>query len=220
VHHQRPLRSARVGRRAALILAAGLLCLIGAAGPAAADNTLLTSSPGMGKSVSKAPTELTMTFDDTLVLKDATVWVRGPNGDATSGRPLVDDHDIVQPLLRGLPEGIYRVSWRISGVFFSDSGGFSFEVRDPLSASDATTTAITPSPTAEESPSDRTAGAGQTTTSAPIAGPGSAGDRTSARSAAYRSSALPSPTVLWIGAVTLAAIIAMVGWLFLRDPGE
>jgi methionine-rich copper-binding protein CopC len=205
-----------------VILAAGLLCLIGAAGPAAADNTLLSSSPEMGQSVGKAPTELTLTFDDTLVLKDATVWVRGPKGDATSGRPLVDDHDIVQPLIRGLPEGIYRVSWRISGVFFSDSGGFSFQVRDPQSASEATSTATTTaSPTGEESLP--TTGAGQTTASAspaPIPGPGSAADRTAVRSAAYRSSALPSPTVLWIGAVTLAAIIAMVGWLFLRDPGE
>ncbi|MEV4421350.1 copper resistance protein CopC [Patulibacter sp. NPDC049589] len=93
------------------------LALLGVGAPVAAAHTSLVSgSPEPGGRVARAPTTLTMRFDDRLDARTAAVRVVAPDGRrADRGSATASGARGLQvPLRRGLREGTYAVAFRIT----------------------------------------------------------------------------------------------------------
>jgi copper transport protein len=122
-------------RRAAALLAAvllgGLSVLLGPANPASAHAVLETTSPRQGSVVPTAPSEVVLTFSESVRLVPGKNQVVGPDGKRlATGDPKVDGPALTIPLEGGdLPRGTYLVSYRIvSADSHPVSGGFTFSV--------------------------------------------------------------------------------------------
>lgn len=88
--------------------------VLAAAGPAAADASLLSSSPSDGATVRSAPASVAFTFDEVVQARLATVTVTDGGGAAVgTPPPLVDRATVVQPLPATLGAGRYTVAYRI-----------------------------------------------------------------------------------------------------------
>jgi len=97
-------------------LAFAALTLVSAA--AFAHAKLQTSMPANGTSVSPAPTELRLQYNEPVEVAMSTVKITGP-GDAAVATDKIaadpsDDKTLVQPLPR-LAAGDYRVQWTTMG---------------------------------------------------------------------------------------------------------
>lgn len=124
-------RAARVASTAAVGLVAALSVAVGA-GPAAAHNVVVDTTPGADTSVSEAPTEVSVTFDD-LVLSlgedgaSTVVQVTDADGqEHATGCPATQDRTVSVPVSID-DAGEYTVAWRIvSADGHPTSGEFSF----------------------------------------------------------------------------------------------
>lgn len=128
----RPGRALRAGLRAAA--AAGVLALAGglAAAPASAHNVVVGTSPGTDETVTTAPDEVSVTFDDVVLNVSAdgsstAVQVTGPDGaEHADGCPTTQDRTISVPVVLDEP-GTYTVAWRVvSADGHPTSGEFAF----------------------------------------------------------------------------------------------
>lgn len=148
------LRTVVLLRTLAVALVLMLTGLLWAGAPAWAHTRLVSLSPADGATLSAAPAEVVLTFDEPPKAELSVVQVTGPGGaSATSGSPRLQGPAIHQPLLTGLGSGAYAVAWKavsddghpVSGTSrFTVSGSRSVSVPAPstnVSTTPATTAA-------------------------------------------------------------------------------
>ncbi len=176
-HHCRVNISPHRGRVRALLLT--LLVAAGVsltwAGPASAHARLVSISPADGATLTTAPTEVVVTFDDTVTPGLSVVTVKSSNGaNVAQGKATEAGPVVTQALLPDLPGGAYTVAWKIvsdDGHPVSGTSTFTVQTEDatPLASATSTTSSssATTTATATSSPS--------TSVAAPGAGGGIAG---------------------------------------------
>ncbi len=127
--------STRTAIRCLGLVALTTLVVVGAAGAlaASAHAVLRSTSPASGGSLDSAPTEVTLTFDESPIGLGSVVRVTGPGGVVVSQGPVrVIDQTVHQPLATDLGGGDYTVDWRVTssdGHPVSDT--FTFTVSGP-----------------------------------------------------------------------------------------
>jgi methionine-rich copper-binding protein CopC len=162
---------------AVLGLLLGVLSSIIWATAADAHTSLKSVSPKDGATVATAPTEVVLTFDEAVSSSFATVTVTGPGGSVAKGRAAVDDAVVHQQLTGALPDGRYKVAFRVvseDGHPVSGTSTFTVSASTPTSASPEPT-ATTGTPSATSTPSQTVAAP---TGDSPDDGDGSDGNRT------------------------------------------
>ncbi|MEU0164137.1 copper resistance protein CopC [Streptomyces iakyrus] len=142
-------RRTRTPLTALLLVSAVLALLLGGAGPASAHAVLTNANPADAAVVKTAPTQVTLTFTESVSLSDGSVRVLSPQNQRVN-KPA--DHlggkaNTVRAQLRGkLSIGTYTVAWRVvSADSHPISGAFTFSIGKP-----SATSAVAPS----ESPDD------------------------------------------------------------------
>ena len=155
------------------VLLLGLLLVVGlpvlSAGSASAHVRFVSISPSANATLTKAPTKVVVTFDNTLTPGLSVVTVKSPIGaNVSQGKATESGPVVTQALLPDLPGGMYTIAWKIvSDDGHPVSGRSSFVVQtddaSPL-ASSATSTVPSTSPTGGSSSAVAIAGP---TTSAP-----------------------------------------------------
>jgi copper transport protein len=124
-----------VARRAAIggAVAAAFLLLgqILLAGPASAHAELLKTSPHNGQRLATAPTEITLTFSESVgIVNGGLRLINSTTGDQVeTPQPYAVGNTVRWPMPADLADGAYLVSWRmISADSHPVSGAFSFGV--------------------------------------------------------------------------------------------
>ena len=141
---------------AALGAAAVLGCSSLLLAPAAwAHDSLVSSTPGDGTTVTNAPESVSLGFSSAPLQLGAQVQVTGPDGAVvTDGEPVVAGNDVVQGLADERPAGTYTVDWRVTS---SDGhpiqGTVTFTAEGAVGASAAPSTAATSAPSSSAEPS-------------------------------------------------------------------
>jgi len=136
---------------AALLL--GLLVPLLTATGAQAHAVLRSISPTHGAQLTKAPTQVVLTFDEAVSTSFATVAVTdGSGASVSSGKAQVDGSKVIQPLKADLSSGKYTVAYRVvsdDGHPVSDKTTFTLTV--PASTTPSSSPSATPlaSPTSE-----------------------------------------------------------------------
>ena len=126
-----PLSTA--ARRVAL---AGTLAVVFAllfASPAAAHAELVSITPANGARLASPPTQVQMTFTESVNLVDGGIrLVDGRGATVPTSDPTVNGHTVTWPMPAGLSEGAYVVTWRVvSADGHPVSGASSFGVGTP-----------------------------------------------------------------------------------------
>lgn len=155
-------RPAGITRRLRTALSSALLVLLGsavtlvvAAGPAAAHDVLVSTSPANGATVAQTPSQVVITFTDPALSIGTQVVVTGPAGPVGVPAPRLVDNTVVQDLPGSSPAGHYSVSWRVTSADGHPvSGEFSFTSHAPSPPSTVKApVAATPTPVAQNAPS-------------------------------------------------------------------
>ncbi|MBK1784484.1 copper resistance CopC family protein [Prauserella cavernicola] len=120
-------------RRALVVAGVALLALLGAAGPASAHNTLISSDPAEGASLDSAPSTITLTFDqDVQQAQVNEVAVTGPDGRQYGEGTVEVNRNVVTSQVQPLgPAGEYVIGFR---VLSADGHPVSEEIRFTLTA--------------------------------------------------------------------------------------
>ncbi|MEV5513073.1 copper resistance protein CopC [Streptomyces flaveolus] len=125
-----------------------VLLVLGGAGPASAHAALRSTDPGDGTVLQRAPRAVTLTFTESVGLRDDSFRVLDPGGhrlhteDAGHADGRSDTARVTLPGTLG--EGTYTVAWRVvSADSHPVSGAFTFSVGKPS----ATTAAVAAGPT-------------------------------------------------------------------------
>ncbi|MER7188524.1 copper resistance CopC/CopD family protein [Streptomyces flaveolus] len=125
-----------------------VLLVLGGAGPASAHAALHSTDPGDGTVLQRAPRAVTLTFTESVGLRDDSFRVLDPGGhrlhteDAGHADGRSDTARVTLPGTLG--EGTYTVAWRVvSADSHPVSGAFTFSVGKPS----ATTAAVAAGPT-------------------------------------------------------------------------
>ncbi|MEU5784656.1 copper resistance CopC family protein [Micromonospora lupini] len=147
-------RSAAVRFGAALL--AVVVALLIPASPAWAHNRLRSAAPVQESTVSRAPTEIVLEFDErldppftTIVLTDATRR-KIPTGD-----PVVDGAKGSVQVTEALPNGSYTVAYRVVSIDGHPvQGSYPFTVADPASTAAPIVSTATEAPSAAASAKD------------------------------------------------------------------
>ncbi|MBB6380405.1 methionine-rich copper-binding protein CopC [Pseudonocardia eucalypti] len=101
-------------RRAVLVVALALLTVLGVATPAWAHAKLQSSSPAQGASLSAAPTQVTLTFGESVRPARNPITVTGPGGAAwTVGPATVAGPVVSAPVTPAGPAGAYVLTYRV-----------------------------------------------------------------------------------------------------------
>ncbi|MBR7829211.1 copper resistance protein CopC/CopD [Actinospica sp. MGRD01-02] len=115
---------------AAIAVAVGLVLAVAA--PASAHATLEGSAPAANDIVSRAPSQVTLTFDEAVGVSADSIRVFDPNGDRVDdgSTKATSDPDVIEIGLRsGLGYGTYTVAWHvISADSHPVEGAFVFSV--------------------------------------------------------------------------------------------
>lgn len=88
--------------------------LVGAAGPAAAHATLLSTDPADQSSIEVAPKAVTLTFNEPV--GRPAVVVTAPDGSRVSGRVSALDSKVTADLTGAAQKGTYTVAYRVVSV--------------------------------------------------------------------------------------------------------
>jgi copper transport protein len=140
----------RAGTRAAVLAALTLAALLAAPAAAMAHAVLLSTDPGDGAVVRRAPARISLGFDEKVFLKLGFVHVFSPSGARVdTGAPRYGSTDGAKVTVRlrgGLGDGTYTVGWRvISDDGHPVAGAFAFSI-GARSATAATTAGAEGSP--------------------------------------------------------------------------
>jgi copper transport protein len=128
-----------------------VLFLLGGAGPAYAHAALRSTEPGDGTVLQRAPRHVTLTFSESVGLRDDSFRVLGPGGHRvhTGEAGHADGRsDTARVALPGeLGRGTYTVAWRVvSADSHPVSGAFTFSVGKPSRATASVDTGPTEDP--------------------------------------------------------------------------
>lgn len=156
------LRPAR--RALAAVIAAFVLVGLGAGG-ASAHNSLRSTDPADGSTVTVVPSQLTLTFDQPALAIGTEIAVLAPDGSLVSaGEPVLVDSSVSQPIEGELPAGTYTVQWRVTSADGHPlSGELSFTAAEGTAIGVEAAPAVTADPVAED---EQTAAAEPETTEA------------------------------------------------------
>ncbi|MCQ9181983.1 copper resistance protein CopC [Streptomyces sp. IBSBF 2953] len=108
--------------------------LLAAAGPASAHAALTGSDPAQGVVVDKAPTQVSLTFSETVSMSDDSVRVLDPQGARVdTGKPSeVSGATYAVQLHSGLPDGTYTVTYQVvSADSHPVAGAYTFSIGSP-----------------------------------------------------------------------------------------
>ncbi|WP_370375502.1 copper resistance protein CopC [Micromonospora sp. HM5-17] len=122
----------RIGASLGLLLAS-LALLLGPAAPASAHAVLVSSSPVADSVLTTAPTEVVLTFSETVREVPDKIRVIGPDGARVDrGDPVFNGAVVTVPVDPGGPRGTYLVSYRVvSADSHPVSGAYTYSVGAP-----------------------------------------------------------------------------------------
>ncbi|MFG3251358.1 copper resistance protein CopC [Streptomyces sp. NPDC048187] len=128
-----------------------VLLLLGGAGPASAHAALTSTDPGDGAVLRRAPARVTLTFSESVGLRDDSFRVLDPGGHRVrtgeSGHADGRSDTVRVTLPDELGEGTYTVAWRVvSADSHPVSGAFTFSVGKPSQATPPVDTGPTEDP--------------------------------------------------------------------------
>ncbi|TDT28493.1 copper transport protein [Streptomyces sp. BK208] len=128
-----------------------VLLLLGGAGPASAHAALTSTDPGDGSVLRRAPARVTLTFSESVGLRDDSFRVLDPGGHRVrtgEGGHADGRSETARVTLPGeLGEGTYTVAWRVvSADGHPVSGAFTFSVGKPSQATAPVDTGPTEDP--------------------------------------------------------------------------
>ena len=156
-------------RRVPAVLAGAAAVIALGAGPAAAHDEFVGSTPTDGATVDAAPGQVVLTFTEPAVALGTRMLVTGPDGaTVTEGEARLVGSTVVQALVPTRSAGTYHVDWRVTSADGHPvSGSFTFTATNPTPAP---ATATVPAPgTTEPTPSATTAlPPGTTVSSTPV----------------------------------------------------
>lgn len=135
--------------------------VVGAAGPAAAHDSLPGSDPAAGSTVHAVPARITLRFAEPAQKLGTQIAVLGPDGDVAIGGPVLADATVSVAVGPGAPAGAYRVSWRVTSADGHPVEGI---LRFTVGGAAATS-----APAGTRSPASPPRSAGPTASAAPIA---------------------------------------------------
>jgi copper transport protein len=117
-------------RRVALLATLAVFFALLLASPAAAHAELVNIAPANGAQLTRPPTEVRMTFTESVnLVEDGIRLVDHVGATVPTPRPTVDGRTVIWPMPTDLPEGPYVVTWRVvSSDGHPVSGAFSFGV--------------------------------------------------------------------------------------------
>lgn len=154
---------------AVLGLLLGVLSSVLTALGADAHASLRSVSPADGSTVRTAPTSVVLKFDEPISTSFATVTVTGPEGDAGNGRAKVDGTTVSLDLDADLPNGAYKVAFRVvseDGHPVSDTSTFRIAAADPTPSGATTSTGGSDAPTMTPLPQSSTSSPSETPSAA------------------------------------------------------
>ncbi|WP_333736797.1 copper resistance CopC/CopD family protein [Streptomyces sp. IBSBF 2806] len=108
--------------------------LLAGAGPASAHAALTGSDPAQGVVVDKAPTQVSLTFSETVSMSDDSVRVLDPQGARVdNGKPSeISGSTYAVQLHSGLPDGTYTVTYQVvSADSHPVAGAYTFSIGSP-----------------------------------------------------------------------------------------
>ena len=135
--------------RRLLVLPALVLCLVLLTAQGAfAHATVVATSPGDGQTVSSAPHQVSVTFDEPVALQFGALRVFSPTGsrvdEGTPAHPTGHADEVAVNVPTGLGQGTYTVAWRvISADSHPVQGAFTFSI-GKASASTVNSSALNP----------------------------------------------------------------------------
>ncbi|MFD9317952.1 copper resistance CopC/CopD family protein [Streptomyces sp. NPDC060053] len=112
--------------------------LLTGAGPASAHAALTGSDPAQGVVVDKAPTQVSLTFSETVSMNDDSLRVLDPKGTRVdTGKPSeVSGTTYAVQLHSGLPDGTYTVTYQVvSADSHPVAGAYTFSIGSPSKTS-------------------------------------------------------------------------------------
>jgi len=126
----------RAAVRALLLFFVALGALLAPASPASAHAALLGSNPAPGSVIGESPTEITITFSESVTVVADRVQVLAPDGKRISGPAMTRGAVLHIPVRKAdRPLGTYLVSFRvISADSHPVAGGLTFSVGAPSAA--------------------------------------------------------------------------------------
>jgi copper transport protein len=136
-------------RRAGVALVAAVVLVLMLAAPGSAHAELESTDPSNGQRLDAAPTQITMTFSESVNLVDGGIHLlKGGGTTVTTPSPTVSGRTISWRMPRSLTDGAYVVSWRvvsadghpIDGAFAFGIGAAAPVVPDDISSSAASAT--------------------------------------------------------------------------------
>jgi copper transport protein len=136
-------RLTTAARRVTLLATLAVLFSLLFASPAAAHAELVNTTPANGEQLTKPPTEIQMTYTESVNLIDDGIRLVDNAGDTVrTPVPTVDAQTVTWPMPADLPEGSYVVTWRVvSADGHPISGAFSFGVGTAAAALPGSSTA-------------------------------------------------------------------------------
>ncbi|HVE97446.1 MAG TPA: copper resistance protein CopC [Pseudonocardiaceae bacterium] len=129
------MRCRPVLRAGVVMVVCAVLGVLVGAGSAAAHAVLISSDPGRGSVVATAPTTVSLTFSEPVVVAAEGIRVFGPDGarlDSGRAAALGRASTVGVGLRNGAERGTYTVAWRVmSADSHPVAGGFTFSVGHP-----------------------------------------------------------------------------------------
>lgn len=198
---------------AALAGAAAAVAL--AAGPAAAHDEIVSTSPTDAATLDTAPAQVVLTFAEPAIALGTQVVVTGPDGAVVSqGSAVLDRDTVAQQLVPSRPAGSYRVEWRVTSADGHPvTGSFTFTATSATTTGAAATTTpgATPPPAAATAAATSSSAApGTLTGDAPRATP-SPSALTVPPAATPASSTRPAVLGGILALVVLALVVVRIG---------
>ncbi|MEE2814529.1 MAG: copper resistance CopC family protein [Actinomycetota bacterium] len=174
-------------------VAVATVAALAVAAPASAHDTIVSSTPAADSQLTAAPTEVVLTFSNTLLSIDensgtAMTVIDESGEDWVAGPPVVAADTVTVPLAEGMPGGAYTVTWQVvSSDGHPTSGEYGFSLTLPEASAEPS---ATPSETATAEPTDPPSDAAQP--------------------AQQSDDSMPWPLLIGLGVVLLAAIVTAI----------